>query len=483
MSFNAPAFLFFFLPVSLLAYFAVDRRYKNWVALAASLVFFAWGQLAYLPLMLLIIGINYLLGLQIEAARGQPDRARRFLFLGIGLSVAVLLVFKLMVAYGTGWLGFLPPGMQDQLTQSPLPLGLSYITFQVIAYLIDIYNEVHDSEKNLVRFALYVLLFPKIITGPIVRYRDVAAQLVERPVSALNAANGARRFILGLAKKALIADQLARVVNPAFSLASPNFSTGIAWLALVGFALQLYFDFSGYTDMAIGLGQMLGFTFMENFNYPYISRSIGEFWRRWHISLSSWFRDYVFIPLEFSRRRARFFRQQSNIILVFLLTGLWHGVTINFVLWGLVHGLALALEMTGFGRWLKKAWPPLQHGYALGVVLLGWVFFRSTSLDYAGQFLLRLVGLGPAVLPGAYSVTRPLPIIENSVWMALALGILFSMPVLPGLRRAWQRLAGGHALLAGSALVGADLLLLTLLVSSVAATVGSTFVASIYGGF
>lgn len=495
MSFNAPAFLFFFLPVSLLFYFAVDRRFKNLVALVASLVFFAWGQLFYLPLMLLVIVLNYFLGRHIENRRAQPEAARKALIWGIALNVALLLFFKLVTAYGTAWLVFLPGGLVQEITRYPLPLGLSYITFQVISYLVDVYNELCDSEKSFLNFSLYILLFPKIITGPITRYRDLADQLSNREVTARGAAAGARRFILGLAKKALIADQLARIVNPAFALSTPAFSTGTAWLVLVGFALQLYFDFSGYTDMAIGLGGMLGFRFVENFNYPYISRSITEFWRRWHISLSSWFRDYVFYPLEFSRRRsgaaqtpsaaqrAGLFRQQTDILAVFLLTGLWHGVTINFVLWGLVHGLALALEMTIFGRWLKNAWKPLQHAYALLVILFGWVFFRSTTPEYAGLFLARLVGLGQGAGVVPYSVTRPLPLIENSVWLALLLGILFSLPVLPALRAAWKRFTGRYPLAAGAGLVGSDLLLLFLLVSSVAASVGSTFVASIYGGF
>jgi alginate O-acetyltransferase complex protein AlgI len=264
----------------------------------------------------------------------------------------------------------------------------------------------------------------------------------------------------------------------------------MAWLVLVGFALQLYFDFSGYTDMAIGLGQMLGFRFVENFNYPYISKSIGEFWRRWHISLSSWFRDYVFYTLEFASRRTTFggrvyarLRQPVNILIVFWLTGLWHGVTLNFILWGLVHGLALALEATGFGRWLKKAWRPLQHAYALLVILLGWVFFRSPDLAYAGQFLARLSGSTQGITRLPYSLTRPLPIVENSVWLALALGILFSLPVLPAVQRAWKAAAGSRPLLRGTAIVSADVFLLFLLFGSVAATVGSTFVASIYGGF
>jgi alginate O-acetyltransferase complex protein AlgI len=483
MNFNAPTFLFFFLPVGLLLYYAVDWRYKNLVALAASLVFYAWGQLFYLPIMLLVILVNFYTARRIEGARERPQAARKWLWAGIVFDIGLLLFFKIIAGYGSAWLFFLPAQTVERLASNPIPLGLSFITFQVISYLIDIDNEIVDSEKSLLNFSLYILLFPKIILGPITRYRDLAGQLLERKVTAEGAASGARRFIIGLAKKVLIADALARIVNPAFDLSSPNFSTGIAWLVLVGYAIQLYFDFSGYTDMAIGLGQMLGFRFVENFNYPYISRSISEFWRRWHISLSSWFRDYVFLPLEFARRGTVRFRQQTNILVVFLLTGLWHGVTLNFVLWGLIHGLALALEMTGFGRWLKKAWPPLQHFYTLLVVLLGWVFFRSPDPVYAGQMIARLAGSGQGITPLSYSITRPLPFVDNSVWLALLLGLLFSLPVLPAFQKAWRQFAGRSGRLLGSGMVGADLFLLFLLVSSVAAAVGSTYVSSIYGGF
>ena len=272
-------------------------------------------------------------------------------------------------------------------------------------------------------------------------------------------------------------------MTPAFALATPNFSTGIAWLVLVGYALQLYFDFSGYTDMAIGLGQMLGFRFVENFNYPYISKSISEFWRRWHISLSSWFRDYVFYPLEFTRRRADRLRQQLHVLIVFVLTGLWHGFTLPFAAWGLLHGLAIALEMGGLGRRLKRALAPLQHTYALAVILIGWVFFRSDSLGYAGQFLARLVGWQGGITPLPYTLTQPLPIVDPSVWLALAAGILFSLPVLPALQKGWQRFAGQRPVLSGIGTVGADLLLLFLLAGSVAALTSAQYVTNIYGGF
>lgn len=483
MSFNSPAFLFFLFPVSLLVYYAIDRRYKNLVALAASLVFFAWGQWFYLPLMVLLILVNYFLAHTIEQKREEPQQARPYLWAGIIFDLVILFFFKIVAGYGTGWLSFLPEDWSTQLTSTPLPLGLSYVTFQVISYLLDVYNEACDAEKHFLNFGLYVLLFPKIVIGPITRYRDLASQLTDREITAQGAASGARRFIQGLAKKVLIADILAQVVNPAMSLSSPNFSTGIAWLVLVGYTVQLYFDFSGYTDMAIGLGQMMGFRFVENFNYPYISRSVTEFWRRWHISLSSWFRDYVFIPLEFARRRDKFLRQQTDILIVFLLTGLWHGVTVNFVIWGLIHGLALAVEMTPFGRWLKKSWTPLQHIYTLLVVMVAWVFFRAPSLAYAVQWLARLAGSSQGLTALPYSATKPLPLIDPSVWLALGLGIFLSLPVLPALRKAAQRLTGRFAWASTPVLVGSDLLLFGLLVSAVAATVGSSYVASIYGGF
>jgi alginate O-acetyltransferase complex protein AlgI len=482
MQFTSPVFLFLLFPISFIVYFAADRRYKNLAALAASLVFFAWGQPGYIPLMLVVIALNFFIGSAIEKNRAQPQIARQFLFTGIALNLLALLFFKAGIVYGP--LLSLPAHITRYLQQATIPLGFSYITFQVIAYLIDVYYEVHDSEKSFLNFALYILLFPKIITGPIARYRDIGASLDNREVKVADVANGARRFILGLAKKALIADQLARIVDPAFALESPSFSTGIAWVVLVGYALQLYFDFSGYTDLAIGMGQMLGFRFVENFNFPYISKSISEFWRRWHISLSSWFRDYVFIPLEFANRRSKNpFRRQIHILIVFLLTGLWHGITPNFIIWGGIHGLAIALEMTGFGSWLKKIWAPFAHMYSLGIILLGWVFFRSASPAFAIQMLARLAGSqqGIQVLP--FSQTQPLPIIENSVWLALALGILFSVPFAPGLKAAWKRLGERFPLVRTPAAVGYNLVLLVLLVASVAATASANLVTTIYGGF
>jgi alginate O-acetyltransferase complex protein AlgI len=484
MGFSSPVFLFAFLPICLLVSVIADSRYKNLALLAASLAFFAWGQWFYIPLMLLVILVNFYLAQQVGKNRGQAGQERTLLVFGVGFNLAILVFFKFLVSYGAAWLSTAWPGGQaDWLIKNPLPLGLSYIAFQVISYLFDVSNEVCDSETNFLNFALYVLLFPKIVTGPIVRYRDVAAELTSRQVTSQGIANGLRRFIQGLAKKVLIADQIARIVNPAFGLQTPVFSTGIAWVVVFGYTLQLYFDFSGYTDMAIGLGQVFGFHFAENFNFPYISKSISEFWRRWHITLSSWFRDYVFYPLEFASRRGSRVRQPLNILVVFLLTGLWHGLTLNFAVWGLIHGAAIALETLGLGRWLRKTWAPVQHAYALAVIILGWVFFRSPSIPFALQLLGRMAGSTHGIAPLEVAKTMPLPFVENSVWAALALGTLLCLPVLPWLRGGWQQVAGRYPALAGPARVGIDLILFVLLLGSFTALSGNVFVASIYGNF
>jgi alginate O-acetyltransferase complex protein AlgI len=473
MHFNSPIFLFLFLPVFFLFYVVASNKYKNLVALVASLVFISWEHFDIFPLLVWVICSNYLLGLAVEHNRHQEHNL--FLILGVVLNLLLLITYKALAANGEAWFG-----KENTIL---IPLGLSYIVFQVIAYLVDIHNEIHDSEKNFLNFAVYVLLFPKFIIGPFVRYRDIGESLSKREVTAANMANGARRFILGLAKKALIADQLVRIVNPAFDLPSPSFSTPIAWLVLIGYALQLYFDFSGYIDMAIGTGQMMGFQFVENFNYPYISKSISEFWRRWHISLSSWFRDYVFYPLEFTRKRDQRYRQQLHILIIFFLTGIWHGVTWNFVIWGMIHGLAVAVEMTWLGRWLKKTWAPLAHLYTLIVVLLGWAFFRSPTPAFAAQFLARLGGsqAGIELLP--FSMTEPLPFIDNSIWLALAFGILFSLPIYPALKALAARLNERYPAIKLPLGMGYDLTLLALLVVAVAASASANVAAVIDVGF
>lgn len=481
MSFNSLNYLFLFLPVSITLYLLTDHRYKNYVALAASLIFFSWNNPISLPLMAALIGFNFYLGKKIENKRDSTPVGRRLLILGIFINVSLLLFFKVYSPY-TGAFEFFPARLTALINKFSIPLGLSYITFQVVSYLFDVYNERCDSEKSLINFSLYVLLFPKILVGPITRYRDLAESLRNRDIKADGVYQGLRRFIIGLAKKVLIADTIAVAINPSFSLETPNFRTSIAWFMLIGYAIQLYFDFSGVTDMAIGIGQVLGFRFMENFNYPYISRSITEFWRRWHISLSSWFRDYVFYPLEFQRRNSTFFRQQIDIFVVFLLTGLWHGPTINFLIWGGLHGLALALEMTFMDK-IKKLWTPIQHLYTLVVILAGWVFFRSPTPQYAIQFFARLAGSQDGIEQLPYGLTAPLPIINNTVWIALILGIIFSVPILPLIKKRWSLFFEQHIHIQLAGQILEDILLFTICIFSIAAVTYTGVTASIYGGF
>ncbi len=485
MIFTAPSFLFLFLPVLLILYFITNQRWRNLLLLAASLIFYAYGQVTAIPLIGLLVLVNYFLGKKIESDREKPGAGQRQMLLGIVINLTVLIYYKLF-ANGAGslWLQNMRAALNlAQFNPVNLPLGLSYICFQLIAYLIDVQEETCDSEKNLFDFALYIFLFPKIIVGPITNYRDLVEQLKTRELNSAAVANGLRRFIFGFAKKALIADQLARIVTPVFSQKSPDFSAGILWLALISYAIQLYFDFSGFSDMAIGLGQILGFRFVENFNYPYIARNLTDFWRRWHISLLNWFREYVFLRLEFTRRRSRFLRSQTNILFVFLLTGLWHGFTPNFLIWGAIHGIAVGIEMTPFGRWLKTTWAPVQHFYTLSVVLLGWLFFSSPTPEFALLYLARLFGFSKNTNLLPFSTTRPLPFLETSVILALLFGILFSLPVNRMIQALKGQLAERFPPYGLAMSVGLDLLAAGLLVVSVAsfASISQTF--TIYAGF
>lgn len=457
MDFNTPLFLFLFLPVTLLVYLVAAPRGRIIVAGVASLLFYAWGQPVYLPLLLGLLLFTYFL-----AEKGNP----RKLWAGVLLNVGALVFFKAAVTY---WFDI------------PYPLGLSYVTFTALAYLVDVYRGRVEAERDLLTFTAYLLFFPRLLAGPITRYGTQRDALAHPRVPLEHFTIGIRRFILGLAKKALLADTLARIVTPAFSLATPQFTPRVAWIVLLAYTLQLYFDFSGYTDMALGLGGMMGYALPENFNAPYLARSIGDFWRRWHITLSNWFRDYVFYPLE--RRRLKILGQPLNILLVFLLTGLWHGLTLPFVIWGLIHGLALIFENTRPGRWLKTAPPPLQHLYALTIILLGWVFFRSPDVPFALTFLQRLAGWTGGLTPLPFGETNPLPLIEPTVWLALAVGVVFAFPVggrVTGwVADRWRGNPWGAVMVQGVY----DGVLFLLLITSIAAMVSGQFAPGIYGGF
>ena len=393
MLFSSPTFLFLFLPALLSLHFLAPRIARNLLVLGASLLFYTWGEPELYWVMLVSIGLNYAFGLWVGKTRHW-----RTGWIAVALAVAanlgLLAYFKYAVFLTEnlnlvlGWAGYsemLLPGVV-------MPIGISFYTFQAMSYVIDVYRGDTPSQKNPIDMALYIALFPQLIAGPIVRYLDVAAQLRGRRVTLVVFASGIQRFILGLGKKMLIANACASIADSIFDIPDPQLTAAVAWLGIVCYTLQIYFDFSGYSDMAIGLGRMFGFEFLENFNYPYISQSITEFWRRWHISLSTWYRDYLYIPLGGNRRGPA--RTYFNLLVVFLLCGLWHGASWNFVVWGLFYGSFLVVERWGLGSALARAWTPLRHAYTLAVVLVAWVFFRADSLSHAMSYLQAMIGLG-----------------------------------------------------------------------------------------
>ncbi len=482
MDFTSLPFLFLFLPILLIIFLLAEARFRPALLLVASLFFIGSGRpSALIAFALLIVG-NFFFGQWIEKSPGSKWR----LSLGVGFNLAILLFYKLFTTYPPIWFTrtferVLPDAFESSLLNLVYPIGLSYVALQLISYLVDIARAVTPVERNFIHFSLYAALFPKILAGPITPYRDLRADLPAPAPDLPEATDGLRRFAWGFIKKTLIADQLAKIANPAFSLPSPNFTPQIAWLALLAFTLQIYYDFSGFTDMAIGLGRAFGFKFPENFNRPFSARSLGDFWRRWHITLAAWFREYVFYPLE--RRRLPLLGQQVNILLVFLLTGLWHGLTPNFAAWGLIMGSALALESTFFGRWLRNAWRPLQSVYTLGVFSFSLIFFRAPSLAFAAQFIGRLAGdsTGLALLP--FSTTRPLPFVDPTTWLALGLAILLQLP-LASLLTSWRaRLTGRFPRLGLFPRLLADAFLLLLFWTGMAAMTSGNFAPGIYDKF
>ena len=461
IGFNSPLFLFLFLPLFMALFYFAGKSGKLIIGIISSLIFYAWGNLIFLPVMLGLITINYFLGRDLGKAI-SPKRRSVLIWIGILVNIGVLGLFKIW--HGMGF-----------------PLGLSYISFQLVSYLIDVNKKRIEREVNFLKFAFYVLLFPKILVGPITRYGTLQGQIGKFDVTSEGVASGIRRFIIGLAKKILIADFLAKIVTPVFALSKPLIAPWLAWFVLVSFALQLFFDFSGYTDMAIGLAQMMGLQLPENFNFPYISKNISEFWRRWHISLSSWFRDYVFYPLE--RKRLKWLGQPINIMIIFSLTGLWHGVTWNYLVWGILHGLAIVFENTGLGRRLRSSWAPIQHIYALTIILISWVFFRSPDIHFAFRFLLRLAGDTRGLSPLIFQVTNPLPIIDPTVILAFVIGIVFCVPFGQLIEPMIRRMAKDASVINLALQITYDISLFLLFLISVAALVSSGFAPGIYGQY
>ena len=394
MLFSSIPFLYVFLPATLLLYFAAPRRMKNAVLLLCSLVFYGWGEPKYLLLMLFSIAQGYLFGLLFEKYRGKT-RSTVFFWLSVSLSLLLLAYFKYADFFLDSFRAV--TGLSVPALQIALPIGISFYTFQILSYVVDVRRGDASAQKNPIDLAAYIAMFPQLIAGPIVRYTDVAAQLRTRTHTRAGTAAGTRRFVLGLAKKILIANVLGQLVQQFQTAQDPDML--FHWLYAVGFMLQIYFDFSAYSDMAIGLGAIFGFTFPENFNYPYCSASITEFWRRWHISLGSWFRDYVYIPLGGSRVGK--WKLLRNLLLVWAATGLWHGAAWNFVLWGLFYAILLIAEKFALLSKLQKH-PALGRVYTLLFVLLGFVLFDAPSLSAAASRIAGLFGGAGAGVESLY---------------------------------------------------------------------------------
>ncbi len=420
MVFSSTIFLFIFLPLVLIVNFLLKQAYRNFFLLLASLVFYAWGEGILVLLMLFSISINYISGIGISYfLKRNPRLCKAVLGIAIGMNLGLLLYYK--------YANFVVETLQEiglylayDHTNILLPIGISFFTFQGISYLVDVYREETVVQQNLFHLGLYISFFPQLIAGPIVRYHDIAEEIKERTIDLPLFVEGVIRFIRGLAKKVLIANSAALIADQAFSLPGVEISVATAWLGIVCYTIQIYFDFSGYSDMAIGLGKMLGFNFKENFNYPYISKSIQDFWRRWHISLSTWFRDYLYIPLGGNRGGSG--KTYFNLIVVFFITGLWHGASFNFIFWGLFHGLFLILERSKILR--TAQWPIfLQHLYVLVVVVVGWVFFRAESMKEAFNYFRSMIGT-----TGGSDVTALVYLNTYSITMIL-LAIIFAMPL------------------------------------------------------
>lgn len=394
--FSSIAFIFYFLPVFLIGYVLLARstESRNIVFLLFSLIFYAWGEAIYVLVMLISIIGNYYTGRLITRRRRPSSLA-----LGIAYNIILLVAFKyanFLVETVTGVSALLGSGEQTGLNIH-LPLGISFFTFQAMSYLIDVYRKDAEAEPSLINLALYISMFPQLIAGPIVRFQSIQDQLHARRLTIDKAYRGAQLFVVGLAQKVLIADTLARPADQIFGLPTDQLSTALAWFGAGAYGLQIYFDFAGYSTMAIGLGLIAGFQLPRNFNYPYISQSVTEFWRRWHMTLSRWFRDYLYIPLGGNRRGAA--TTYRNLLIVFILCGFWHGAAWNFLVWGLWHGGFLIIERSAIGRWVAAGlatalFRPLRHLYLLLVVLIGWVFFRAADLPHAGRFLAQMFGLG-----------------------------------------------------------------------------------------
>ena len=428
MVFSSLPFLFFYLPVVLLIYKLTPLKLRNLFLLLASLFFYGWGEPVYILIMFLSTAVDYTHGMLVERWRSDDRKARLAVASSVFFNLAILVFFKYwdFIAGNVNAL----TGLNLPIFGIPLPIGISFYTFQTMSYTIDVYRQSAPVQRNVITFGAYVTLFPQLIAGPIIQYKTVAEQLVSRTENLEKFVSGVRRFMVGLAKKVLLANAIGELWDQA--LASQSLTVAGAWLGLAAYAFQIYFDFSGYSDMAIGLGRMLGFEFIENFNYPYISRSVVDFWKRWHISLTTWFREYLYFPL--GGNRVPRWKWVRNILIVWLLTGLWHGAGWNFLLWGLYYALFMLAERLFLGKWLETLPRALQHVYALFVVLIGWALFAVEDMGRLGAYLSACFGGAPlASAADGYYLMSYLPML-----------LILAIAATPLGKRLWDR-AGERA--------------------------------------
>lgn len=421
MLFSSVTFLFFFLPIVFTLYYISPKKIKNYTLLLFSIIFYAWGGILYLPLLIISIMINYIFGLQIEKYKDNNKKRKNILIISIIFNVLFLGVFK--------YTNFITDNINIIFKTSinipiiPLPIGISFYTFQAMSYVIDVYRNDGKVQKNIFNLALYISMFPQLVAGPIVRYETIDNQITNRIHNIDKFNQGIERLTIGLFKKVIISNTVGELSALIYSLSNYQMSISVAWLGAIAYTLQVYFDFSGYSDMAIGLGKMLGFEFLENFNYPYISKSVSEFWRRWHISLGSWFRDYIYIPL--GGNRVSNIKTYRNLTIVWLITGIWHGASWNFVAWGLYFGIFIMLERAFLQNILNKIPKVFSHIYLLIVVIFGWVLFSKPDLKSAIDYMKIMIGVGEYPFINGYTTFY-----LSQYWLSLTMAIILSTPII-----------------------------------------------------
>ena len=467
MLFSSMTFLFLFLPAVCGLYFLVRKNINlaNMLLLLASILFYAWGEPRYVAIMLLTIIINYVGAICLDKYR----RYRKPILIGTILADLGFLFYFKYFNFGMENVGGLL-NADIPFLEVIMPIGISFYTFQAMSYLIDVYRDETPVQYDIYKLALYICLFPQLVAGPIVKYHDVADQIDNRVITYDNVAYGVRRFIVGLAKKMLLANTMGAVADSIFTQPVSDFGTGVAWLGAIAYSFQLFYDFSGYSDMAIGLGHIFGFKFLENFNYPYISKSITEFWRRWHISLSTWFREYLYIPLGGNRISKQ--RTYLNLFIVFLATGIWHGAAWTFIIWGIWHGIFIISErLTGIhqrtGTWKLSL---AQHLYTILAFIIGWLIFRSDTISYAVHYIGNMFGL-LATNP-MYSIPHYMDVQE---WLSLMICILCAMPLFKNMLNIDFRQKFAN--------IGIDIWLMVMFVLSWATIAASTYNPFIYFRF